>query len=76
MPSMRYVKTSQGVPGKGEAVMIYELGDGDAILRYVTWITGTGESTRNEKPVVKRLYRPEMCQPATPEEFQKLWGGA
>ena len=71
---MKYVKTSQFVPEKGEALMVYELGDDGLIQRYVTYLTGTGETTRNAKPVVKRLYRPEICQPSTPEEFQQLWG--
>lgn len=71
---MKYMKTSQFVPEKGEAVMIYECQDDDTIVRYVTYLTGTGETTRNAKPVVKRLYRPEICQPSTAEEFQQLWG--
>ena len=70
---MKYVKTSQFVPEKGEAWMVYELDDQGAILRFVTYLTGTGEATRTPRPVVKRLYRPEMCQPSTAEEFQKLW---
>ena len=71
---MKYLKTSQFVPGKGEAIMVYECEDDGAIRRFVTYITGTGERTRNDKPVVRRLYRPEACQPATAEEFQQLWG--
>ena len=70
---MKYLKTSQFVPGKGEAWMIYECGDDGAILRFVTHITGTGETTRTPKPVVKRLYRPEICQPSDAGEFQRLW---
>ncbi len=76
---MKYLKTSQFVPGKGEALMIYECEDDSTIRRFVTYITGTGEATCNAKPVVRRLYRPEMCQPATAEEFERLWstgGGA
>lgn len=71
---MKYLKTSQFVPGKGEAVMIYECADDLAIRRFVTFITGTGETTKNEKPVVKRLYRPEMCQPSDEAEFLRYWG--
>ena len=73
IPPMKYLKASQFVPDKGEAWMIYECEDDGAIRRFVTYITGTGEATRNARPVVKRLYRPEMCQPSTAEEFQGLW---
>ena len=71
---MKYLKTSQFVPDKGEALMIYELHDDGTIVRYVTHLTGTGETTRNDKPVVKKLYRPEICKPSSPEEFAQLWG--
>lgn len=71
---MKYLKTSQFVPEKGEALMVYELDDQGAIRRTVTYLTGTGETTRNDKPIVKKLYRPEACQPSSLEEFQKLWG--
>ena len=71
---MKYLKTSQFVPEKGQAVMIYELQDDGTIVRTVTYLTGTGEKTRNDKPVVKKLYRPEICQPSSSEEFAQLWG--
>ena len=71
---MKYLKTTQFVPDKGEAVMIYECQDDGTIARYVTHLTGTGETTRNDKPVVKKLYRPEICKPSSPEEFAQLWG--
>ena len=75
IPGMTYVKSSQFVPGKGEAVTIYELKEDGTINRFVTHLTGSGETPRNEKPVVKKLYRPETCEPSSPEEFAQLWGG-
>ena len=72
---MTYMKSSQFVPDKGQAVTIYELAEDGSIARFVTHLTGTGEVTRNPKPVVKRLYRPEACQPSSAEEFTRLWGG-
>lgn len=74
IPGMTYVKSSQFVPGKGEAVTIYELKEDGSISRFVTHLTGTGETTRNEKPVVKKLYRPETCQVSSFEEFSGFWG--
>lgn len=70
---MRYLKSSQFVPGKGEAVVVYELQDDGGIVRFVTHLTGPGDVIRTPKPVVKRLYRPEMCQPSDAAEFQALW---
>ena len=74
IPSMTYMKSAKFVPDKGQALTIYELNEDGTIARFVTHLTGTGETTRNEKPVVKRLYRPETCQPSSPEEFAQFWG--
>jgi hypothetical protein len=70
---MVYYKTSQPVPGKGDAWMFYECSDEQRIIRYVTFIPATGETERVEKPVVKRLYRPELLQGSSHEEFEQYW---
>jgi len=70
---MQYFKASQPVPGKGDAWMFYECSDDERIIRYATFIPATGEFERVEKPVVKRLYRPELLQPSSQEEFEQHW---
>ena len=71
---MLYFKSAQPVPGKGEAWTLYECGDDQTVLRTLTHIPVTGEVTRVPDPIVKKLYRPEMLQPAEAEEFTALWG--
>lgn len=71
---MRYFKTAQFVPGKGQAWMFYEVDDGGRVLRTLTHVEGTGEISRVPDPVVKRLIRPELLQEAAAEEFLRLWG--
>ena len=66
---MKYYKTSQPVPGKGEAWMFYECSDEARILRYVTVIPATGEIERNSNPVVKKLYRPDLLTESSAQEF-------
>jgi len=66
---MKYYKTSQPVPGKGDAWMFYECSDDDRILRYVTVIPATGESQPNSNPVVKKLYRPDRLLESSAQEF-------
>ncbi len=70
---MQYMKTSQPIPGKGDAWMYYECNEELRIARYVTHIPQTGETERVGDPVVKRLYRPELLQPSTKEEFDIYW---
>lgn len=70
---MQYFKTAQFVPGKGEAWTFYECDDAQKVLRTLTYISGTDELTRVPDPIVKRLYRPEILQPASAEEFASLW---
>jgi len=70
---MQYFKTSQPVPGKGDALMFYECDDAGTVLRYVTAIPATGETERNSNPVVKKLYRPEILTESSSEEFSKYW---
>ncbi|MBL7645867.1 MAG: hypothetical protein JNK74_06705 [Candidatus Hydrogenedentes bacterium] len=73
---MQYFKTSQFVPGKGNAWMYYECDDAQKVLRTLTHIPDTGEITRVPDPIVKRLIRPELLQPAEGDIFIELWGGA
>jgi hypothetical protein len=71
---MKYFKTAQFVPGKGQAWMFYEVDASGKVLRTLTHIDGTGETSRVPDPVVKRLIRPELLQEASGEEFLRLWG--
>ena len=71
---MQYFKTSQFVPGKGNAWMYYECDDAQKVLRTLTHIPDTGEITRVPDPIVKRLIRPELLQDADGAEFIALWG--
>ena len=73
---MIYYKTSQIVPGKGNAWMYYECDDDKTVLRTLTHIPEADETTRVPDPVVKRLIRPEILQDADGEEFLRLWGDA
>ncbi|MBW7865221.1 MAG: hypothetical protein H3C30_12520 [Candidatus Hydrogenedentes bacterium] len=73
---MLYFKTAQFVPGKGDAWTYYECDDNRTILRQLTHIPETGETTRVPDPIVTRLYRPEMLQDAASAEFLALWGPA
>lgn len=73
---MLYFKTSQPVPGKGDAWVYYECTDEKHVVRHVTYIDGTGETERVSDPVVKRLYRPEFLVESTAEEFLERWGDA
>jgi hypothetical protein len=70
---MIYYKTSQPIPGKGDAWMYYECTDEKKVVRYVTHIPATGETERVPDPVVKKLYRPELLLDASQEEFEEHW---
>jgi hybrid cluster-associated redox disulfide protein len=70
---MIYYKTSQPVPGKGEAWMYYECGTDETVRRYLTYIPATGEIDRVPNPFIKNLQRPEMLMPSTEDEFQRFW---
>ena len=71
---MNYYKTAQFVPGKGDAWTYYECDDENTILRQLTHIPETNELTRVPDPVVTSLFRPEVLQEATEDEFTRLWG--
>ncbi len=71
---MKYFKGAQFVPAKGEALMFYECQeDGVTVVRQCSFITGTGEMTKTDKPVVKKLFRPEMLGTSSLEEFESFW---
>jgi hybrid cluster-associated redox disulfide protein len=70
---MIYYKTSQVVPGKGDAWMFYECNDDQTIRRYMTYIPATRELDKVPKPFIKKLQRPEMLQPCEQEEFYQYW---
>lgn len=73
---MKYFKASQPVPGKGNALVLYEVNDEERIERQLTVIPATGEMEQVPDPVVKKLYRPELLEPATAEEFEENWKAA
>lgn len=77
---MRYYKTSQPVPGKGDAWMYYECTPEDRVRRYLTYIPMTGEIEKVPNPFIKTLQRKELLLPATETEFRQFWpeeeGGA
>jgi hypothetical protein len=70
---VKYFKTTQFIPGKGEAWMYTEADDKSTIVRTLTWIPSTGELERIPDPVVKFLFKPERLLAATAEEFLGLW---
>lgn len=70
---MKYFKAAQPVPGKGDAWVYYECTDDEKVERQLTFIPATGECERVPDPVVKKLYRPELLQDATEDEFMQYW---
>jgi hypothetical protein len=72
---MLYFKTSQPVPGKGDALVLYECSDDQEVQRQLTYIPATGELEKVPDPVVTRLYRPEVLEESSKEEFESYWNG-
>lgn len=70
---MKYYKASQPIPGKGNAFVYYECSDDQAIVRQLTFIPATGELERVPDPIVKKLYRPEVLEESSKEEFEEYW---
>jgi hybrid cluster-associated redox disulfide protein len=70
---MIYFKTSQFVPGKGDAWMFYECNDDRSVRRYLTFIPSTREITKVENPFIKKLQNPERLMRADKEEFEQYW---
>lgn len=70
---MIYFKTSQIIPGKGDAWMFYECNDDRSIRRYLTFVPSTREITKVAKPFIKTLQNPERLMRADKEEFEQYW---
>lgn len=70
---MKYFKTTQPIPGKGDACMYSEVDDNGVILRILTYVPATGELERIPDPVVKFMFQPEKLKPSSAEEFKKYW---
>ena len=70
---MIYYKTSQVVPGKGDAWMFYECDDDQTVRRYMTYIPATRELDKVPNPFIKKLQRPDMLQHCEQEEFHQYW---
>jgi hybrid cluster-associated redox disulfide protein len=70
---MIYYKTSQYVPGKGDAWMFYECNDDRTVRRYMTYIPSTRELDKVTKPFIRRLMKPETLMESSQEEFHQYW---
>jgi hypothetical protein len=70
---MKYFKTAQFVPNKGQAWMYIEASDDAIVQRTLTHIPSTGEMERIPDPIVKILFMPERLLPSSAEEFLGLW---
>ena len=72
---MKFYRGWQFVPMKGNAAMYYEVDDGGTVTRFMTVIEEAGEIERMPQPPMKRLFRPELLEEVSAEEFEKLWTG-
>lgn len=70
---MLYYKTSQYVPGKGDAWMFYECNDDKTVRRYMTYIPSTRELDKVTKPFIRRLMKPETLMESSQDEFHQYW---
>jgi hybrid cluster-associated redox disulfide protein len=68
-----YYKSAQPVPGKGEAITIYECDEKFNILRYLTHIPATSELDCIADPLVKKMTNMAYMEPSSQEEFEALW---
>jgi hypothetical protein len=73
---MLYYKGMQFVPMKGMAAMYYETDEEANVKRFMTVLEGVEEIERMEHPPMKKLFRPEMLEAVTAEEFEKWWAGS
>lgn len=62
------------MPMKGNAAMLYETADDGSVTRFMTVIEETDEVEKMPNPPMKRLFRPELLEELTAEEFEKWWG--
>ena len=72
---MKYFKTPQFIPGKGEAWMYTEANDEDIVLRTMTVIPSTGEIDRIGDPIVKKLFLSPRTIESEEAEFKQNWDG-
>ena len=70
---MIYYKGQQFVPVKGMAEMYYECDDEANVKRFMTVLEDVGEIERMDNPPMKRLFRPELLEKVSVEEFDKYW---
>jgi hypothetical protein len=68
-----YWKTSQPVPGKGQAWVHYECDEKFNILRHLTHFPATGDVDCVKNPIVKRMTDMYLMDKSTEEEFSGLW---
>lgn len=71
--AIRYLKSSQVVPGKGMSYTYYEVEGQDTILRMLTALPDVKEVSIYPRPPVKKLFAPERCEAASKEEFDGYW---
>ena len=70
---MKYYKTAQFVPNKGNAWTLYELNEEEIITRILTHLPETGEITLYAKPKLKTLFQPDRLEESSKEEFEYVW---
>lgn len=70
---MKYHRSMQFIPMRGMAAMYYEIDDEALVKRFMTVMPDTGEVERTEKPPMKRLFKPELLDEVTAEEFEQYW---
>lgn len=63
----------QFIPMRGMAAMYYEIDDEANVKRFMTVMPDSGEVERAEKPPMKRLFKPELLDEVTAEEFERYW---
>jgi hypothetical protein len=70
---LKYLESSQIIPNKGMSYTMYEIEGEDKILRMITSIPEMDELHVYPKPVVKKLYKPELCKEIESSLFVSLW---
>lgn len=70
--SLKYFKTSQFVPTKGESFSFYECDEDFEVQRFITYIPETGELEKFEVDWEMQL-RQEGVEEIEPEEFEEHW---
>lgn len=69
---LRYYKSSQFIPTKGESYSYYECNQDDEVTRYVTYIPETGELDKIDVTWSMEL-RKEGAEEIDREEFMENW---